>query len=69
MPRIEADTVCKTCKGTGLYVGFAERDGAGIVCYRCSGTGCHHQVFEWEDFVERAASSSVTRVYQRDIRQ
>ena len=50
MKVIEFDEKCKSCKGTGIYVGMAERDGAGIVCHTCKGTGCHHVKFEYEDF-------------------
>lgn len=30
---------CKECKGTGLYVGFAEHKGSAVVCYHCKGAG------------------------------
>lgn len=30
---------CSACKGTGLYVGLCEKDGAAVVCYRCDGKG------------------------------
>lgn len=29
---------CQACKGTGLYKGMAERDGAAVVCSHCHGT-------------------------------
>jgi hypothetical protein len=34
---------CKSCTGTGIYVGMGERDGIGVVCQQCHGTGGH----EW----------------------
>lgn len=30
---------CKSCGGTGLYRGFAEREGEPVVCMTCNGTG------------------------------
>lgn len=30
---------CKQCDGTGVYVGFAEKEGSAVVCYCCKGTG------------------------------
>jgi hypothetical protein len=32
MSEVEAE--CRACGGTGLYVGFAEKDGCAVVCYR-----------------------------------
>jgi len=62
--KIEFDEVCKSCNGTGLYVGMAERDGAAVVCHTCKGTGCHHFVYEYEDFEGRTKREDVERVYQ-----
>lgn len=30
---------CESCRGTGLYEGFAERKGEPVICLSCSGTG------------------------------
>ena len=30
---------CGSCGGTGLYRGFAEREGEPVVCLSCQGTG------------------------------
>jgi hypothetical protein len=29
-----------SCDGTGIYQGFAEPEGVGVVCLLCHGTGC-----------------------------
>ena len=63
MKVIEFDEQCKSCKGTGLYVGLGERDGAAVVCHTCQGTGCHHFKYEYEDFKERKPRNGVIRVY------
>lgn len=60
---IEFDEKCKSCKGTGLYMGMAERNGAAVVCHTCKGTGCHHVKFEYEDFVKREPEPKAVRVY------
>ena len=62
--RIEYKCKCGSCKGTGIYVGMAERSGAGVVCSTCKGTGCRHVVIEYEDFDERVRRDDVERVYQ-----
>ena len=30
---------CTACGGTGIYHGFAEPDGVGVVCLKCEGSG------------------------------
>jgi hypothetical protein len=64
METFEVDEKCPSCKGTGLYVGMAERDGAAIKCYTCKGTGRHHFVHHYEPFVARAARRDIERVYE-----
>ncbi len=31
---------CEACGGTGIYRGFAEPPGVGVVCLTCDGSGC-----------------------------
>lgn len=59
---IEYDRMCASCSGTGIYVGYAERDGAGIICRACHGTGCCHIRIEYDDFVKRMRRTDVMRV-------
>jgi hypothetical protein len=61
---IEFDEQCKSCKGTGLYVGLAERDGAAVVCTTCKGTGCHHMKIEYDDFTGKKPIKGIKRVFQ-----
>lgn len=35
-------TECSSCSGTGVYVGFAEAQGTGVVCLNCDGTGARN---------------------------
>lgn len=56
------EITCKSCHGTGLYVGLAERDGAAVVCSTCTGTG--RSTFTYEPFTGRAAApAGVTSVH------
>jgi len=61
---IEFDQKCKLCKGTGLDVGYAEMDGAAVVCGACGGTGCNHTKIEYDDFEGRIARDDIERVYE-----
>jgi hypothetical protein len=65
MKRIEKDIKCKSCNGTGVYVGMAERDGAAVVCHSCKGTGKQHYVFEYEEFTGIQKRDDVSRVYKQ----
>jgi len=38
---VKALIQCESCRGTGLYVGMGERDGAAIQCHRCKGKGSY----------------------------
>ncbi len=31
---------CRSCGGTGVYCGFCEHPGVGVLCVTCGGTGC-----------------------------
>jgi hypothetical protein len=56
---------CPDCKGTGLYVGMAEKSGAAVVCYTCKGTGCKHYRHEYEPFTKREDTPiGISRVFQ-----
>ena len=63
---IEFDQECDACDGTGIYVGIAERDGAGIECYKCKGTGKYHFVHKYAPFVEKKKHKKVKRVFEWD---
>ena len=60
----EADVECPDCKGTGLYVGMAERDGAAVICFICDGTGKKHIKHEYTEFTERQVRPGVERVFE-----
>jgi len=55
---------CKSCEGTGLYIGMGERDGAAVVCNQCKGTGRFEYKHEYEEFTERRTRVGVSRVYE-----
>jgi hypothetical protein len=60
----EVKAKCKSCGGTGIYVGFGEKDGAGIVCHTCNGTGCQIIKIDWEPFHCRIKTDKVKRVFR-----
>ncbi len=64
MPTIQIDQQCKSCEGTGLYIGMAERDGAAIVCHTCKGEGHHLFYHEYTEFQGLRLSLEIKHVYQ-----
>jgi hypothetical protein len=61
---IEFDEECPSCRGTGLYVGFAEKDGFAVVCHTCDGTGKHHFEHTYNEFTYRKDVQGVKRVLE-----
>jgi hypothetical protein len=62
---IELDIACKSCDGTGLYVGFAEGIGSAVICHTCKGSGCSHFVLDYEPFEKRKdPSCNIKRVFR-----
>lgn len=45
-------------------MGFAEHDGAAVVCHNCKGTGKVHVVHTYEDFEGRKSRKGIKRVYR-----
>ena len=61
-PTVEVDVECSACRGTGLYVGMCENDGAAVVCVKCNGTGKVHMSLT--PFTGRRKRDGVTRVFE-----
>jgi hypothetical protein len=57
------DAECRSCGGTGLYVGMAERSGAAVVCHTCKGTARERIVLRFRPFTGRHSRPGVVRVY------
>jgi DnaJ-class molecular chaperone len=53
---------CSSCSGTGVYRGFAERQGTGVVCLNCDGTG--YKEISYEPFMGRKRRDNITTVYR-----
>lgn len=64
MPKIHIEHECDACRGTGLYVGFAEHDGAAVVCNICKGTGKAVFDMDYKMFTGRKKRSGVKHVFQ-----
>ncbi len=54
---------CKSCQGTGLFVGYAEKNGAAVICYKCKGTGCENFEKEFYTFISQKEKDNITHVY------
>ncbi len=65
--RFETEAKCEDCKGTGLYVGLAERDGMAVVCHTCKGTGCRKIIVNYEDFEGRKERKGIKRVIETNV--
>ena len=63
MRKLEWVQECKTCDGTGLYVGICERGGAAVVCSQCKGSGRQEMKVKYKDFTAKKIREDVTQVY------
>jgi hypothetical protein len=61
--KLEIDRECESCKGTGLYVGMAENNGAAVVCHTCKGEGHYEETIEWTEFKRLKERKGVKRVF------
>lgn len=66
MPVIEFDYECPSCKGSGIYVGFAEKNGAGVKCHNCD-KGKAHFKMKYKEFTRTKKRKDVTTVYARNL--
>ena len=55
---VEAE--CSSCSGTGVYRGFAEPKGVGVVCLNCDGEG--KRTIEYKLFTGRKRCDGVQEV-------
>lgn len=60
----EGEVQCSSCKGTGLYVGMAEREGCAVVCQTCNGTGVVKIRQVYQKFSGRKKRKNVNRVFE-----
>jgi len=66
MSTLRIERQCVSCHGTGLYCGFAEKNGAAVVCHTCKGSG--KEVIEIDNtaFTGRTERKGVKRVFQHN---
>ena len=62
--KIEYVKKCTSCKGTGIYTGFGECNGFGVVCHNCNGTGKIYVKIEYEEFIKRSSKKGIHTVLQ-----
>jgi hypothetical protein len=63
MEKLSLKIECRSCGGTGIYKGMAERGSAGVICKTCSGTGCEELNISYTPFTHRVITDKVKRVY------
>jgi len=64
MPVFKTEIECDSCKGSGLYVGMAERDGAAVVCGMCKGKGHYTYEFKYKEFTKLRVRKDIKQVVQ-----
>ena len=60
---VRGEAQCDDCKGTGLYVGMAERNGAAVECWKCRGSGYVSVNLKFAKFTGRKKRKGVVRVF------
>jgi len=63
MKKIEMTIECPDCRGTGLYSGMGEGQGAAVICHKCKGTGAYFYSYSYKEFTERKKQKGIKRVY------
>jgi len=64
--KVTVKVECSDCRGTGLYIGFAEGEGTAVICSRCKGTG--EKMLTYIPFTKRnSPPQKVKRVFQTNI--
>jgi hypothetical protein len=56
----EVKAQCDSCQGTGIYHGFAEQRGVGVICLNCDGTGC--AIIKYVPFESRKVRKDIQTV-------
>lgn len=64
---IEGRVECNDCKGTGLYQGFGEQDGAFVICLDCKGRGYSDIKITYNKFTTLIREPRCTRVYSNGL--
>ena len=62
--KVEFNEECPSCSASGLVQGFAENEGAAVVCRDCKGTGCHTFYRSYTPFKKKKHKTGIKRVYQ-----
>ena len=58
--KVKIKAECTSCNGTGVYHGFAEPPGVGVICLDCNGSGCRE--IQYTPFTNRKRRDGIDRV-------
>lgn len=56
--KVEAE--CSSCSGTGVYCGFMEPKGTGVICLDCNGTG--KEIIYYTPFQKRKERKKISTI-------
>lgn len=59
--KVKLEVECRPCGGTGVYRGYAEPKGVGVVCRDCLGEG--RTTIEYTPFTGRKPAVGIEKVY------
>ena len=58
--KVTVKAECSSCGGTGVYRGFAEPKGVGVICLDCQGSGCRE--ITYTPFISRKRRDGINEV-------
>ena len=70
MSKVVVQASCPSCRGTGLYCGFAEPKGTAVVCNICNGSGAvdkildssNNSTYNYERYLGRKTRTDISNV-------
>jgi hypothetical protein len=60
----EIQIQCPDCRGKGVYQGFAEKQGAAVICHSCNGRGW--TMFRYDEFNGIVQTKGIKTVFARN---
>lgn len=57
----QVESICHSCDGSGVYRGYAEPSGIGVICRNCKGEGKY--VIEYVAFKGRRRRNDINEIF------